>query len=300
MHIKDSQISKQSTISQVLNVMSKEDCLKRTEENFEALSFSSHGMVFQFGIAHTLEEKIQAYQLVYANYYEREYIDFHSSKLWFTHFDAHPNTITLTIKHNEKVIACITVIPDTALGLPADKLYQKELDDVRISNQRIVEITGLAVDKKYSHIKDIVSFITNLSLSTQNIFKNDVYFITVNPKHKIFYQRKFQFKQIGNEKSYIKVNGAPAVLLQLTKLQRNTEMAKPVKERSSRLLYKNYLSRKIEKKVMEKLKENLIPLSCKKIFYLFYKIRPVFQALKRNELHEILGYYERERLTIKK
>ena len=71
----------------------------------------------------------QGFSLVYKEYVKRRYIPKHyKSKIRLSLYNALPSTTTFVAKKGKKVIATATLIPDSPMGLPMDKIYKKECD----------------------------------------------------------------------------------------------------------------------------------------------------------------------------
>ena len=72
-----------------------------------------------------------AYELVYQNYRPRDYMSPHPSCLRLTIFNAFPTTLTFVGVIYGEVIATVSLIPDTPIGLPMDEIYHDEVQLLR-------------------------------------------------------------------------------------------------------------------------------------------------------------------------
>lgn len=100
-----------------------------------------------YRIARTKDEIEQAFRLVYKEYAKRRYIPKdYKSKLRLSIYNALPKTTIFIAKMGKKVVATVTLICDSPLGLPIDKIYKKELDCLRKKGRRISECSQLATD----------------------------------------------------------------------------------------------------------------------------------------------------------
>ncbi len=97
--------------------------------------------------AETEDEIYGAFKLVHDSYVELGYIDTHPDRVRFTRFLALPTTVILVAKFKDEVIGTISIIPDTALKLPADTTWN--LDKYRSDGQVIGEIASLAISKQF-------------------------------------------------------------------------------------------------------------------------------------------------------
>jgi hypothetical protein len=97
--------------------------------------------------ADTEDEIKQAFQLVHDAYVDLNYIDPHEARLRFSKFHAVPTSIILVIKWEDEVIGTLTIIPDSALGLPCDMTWQ--VDKYRGAGKLIAEISSLSIKKHF-------------------------------------------------------------------------------------------------------------------------------------------------------
>jgi hypothetical protein len=93
----------------------------------------------EYKIASTKDEFKQAFQLLHDKYVSKGYMNPCKSGMRYTIHNALPKTCTIIAKHANKVIGCISIIPDSEFGLPMDEEYKKELDSMRNQQANIVE-----------------------------------------------------------------------------------------------------------------------------------------------------------------
>lgn len=98
-----------------------------------------------FKQAETVDEIKQALQLVHESYVALNYTDANPTKLHFSKFIALPTSVILIIKSKSEVIGTMSVIPDSALGLPCDTTWN--LNKYRKGGNLIGEISSLAIKK---------------------------------------------------------------------------------------------------------------------------------------------------------
>ena len=67
-----------------------------------------------------------------------------------------PLSETFIAKINNKVIGCVSIIPDSSIGLPADIDYRDEINKIRSKKRWIAEISGLAKDTDYCEIEKFI------------------------------------------------------------------------------------------------------------------------------------------------
>jgi len=179
--------------------------------------------LIDYRIARTREELEKAYYLVYKEYLKRGYTGETSSKIRVSIYNVIPQTTTFIAIVENEVIATATLIEDSPLGLPMDKIYHKELIQLRSNNKKLCEISMLASDT------DLFKAGTSIMLNSKKMFfifclfklvfdyadnflALDFICITIHPKHKLVYDF-LSFKDLGNLKVYPQVNGAPAIAM---------------------------------------------------------------------------------------
>jgi len=172
---------------------------------------------YEFRLAGTIEERKRAWGLVYQNYRERGYVADDSNGLWYGKYDALADTMTVLVSRNGETVATLSLYLQSDAGLPSDTLYQDELQGLRRRGRRLVEVGALAsIEKGARRSRVVLENMIRFAIvaSTRVLAATDI-MITVNPHHKRFYEKVLLFKQLGDERDYGKVNGAPAVLLRL-------------------------------------------------------------------------------------
>ena len=219
-------------------------------------------------VANDLESRRKAYQLVYRLYLEKEYAKPNPSNMWLSIFDALPETATLLVERTGSgaAVGALTVVFDSPMGLPADKLYRPEMDALRTAGRRLSEIISLGVAEEEGAGSQILVKLFNFAyIMARRVRGATDFIITVNPRHAAFYGRKFRFIAAGPERSYEKVGGAPAVLLSIPlntpDLVRGAERA--------RTIYSFWLPEDEESQVTAGLRSSLRPMSEQELGYFF-------------------------------
>jgi hypothetical protein len=176
--------------------------------------------LFVQGIGRTLEVKIaserteleDAFRLLASSYQARGY-EMPSTKLFrYTPFHVLPDTITLVAKQDDRVVATLSLVPDTALlGLPMECIYGPEIGELRRRGLRMAEATSLA-DRDLSGREFILVFKTFIKVVMQHHVRQggDTWVITVNPRHRGFYLKVLGFQPLGPCRSYPMVQDHPA------------------------------------------------------------------------------------------
>jgi ribosomal protein S18 acetylase RimI-like enzyme len=170
-----------------------------------------------FGLAtdrHTLD---QAFRLQHDQYVAQGYMDSHPSGWRLSVHNALPSTRVFVARDNDRVVATVAVIVDSPLGLPMAEIYEDELRGFRGPRHNLAEVSGLAVhpDHQKSGLAILLRLIRMVLLYSIQMADLSDLCIAVNPHHAAFYRKVFNFQTIGDRKYYGKVNGAPALALQL-------------------------------------------------------------------------------------
>jgi hypothetical protein len=185
------------------------------------------------GVSRPVEVKIasergeweQAYRLVAANYRACGYEPPDCSPMRFTNFHVLPDTTTFVAKHDDNVLATLTLVQDNyLLGLPMESIYTAEIEELRQARQRIVEVTNLA-DTELTLREFVPVFVGLMRLMTQYALRQeaDTLVISVNPRHRTFYRKMMGFVPLGPWRAYPTVQNHPAeaYLLNVTLLRDN-------------------------------------------------------------------------------
>jgi len=245
-----------------------------------------------YRVARTRQELEEAFSLVYKEYLTRGYIPKdYRSRLRISLYNALPSTTTFVAKQGKNVVAAVTLIPDSSLGLPMDKIYKKELDVLRKQNCKIAEVSQLAIDTSPFVKHSFSMFNFGKLIFIFRLFKAlldyalDIEHLTnlciaINPKQQLLYKFLY-FEPIGGLKYYASVNKAPAVALNL----RLNEAEQKARSRMS--LYKIFFGNKTDPKSLEgKFKLSPRDLEC-----LFVEKSNIFEKLTPAQINILKASY---------
>ena len=169
----------------------------------------------EYRIAETREDLEGAARLVYGNYIQKGYCGFNIYQFHFHRFDVLPETRVAVAVQNGRVIATLTLVFDSGLGLPSDSLYGKELALLRNSGRRLAEITKLSIDRAVRARQ--VSILHQLSrlayLAAAKARGITAFCIQVEPHHERFYRKICLFERMGEEREDPCAANAPTILL---------------------------------------------------------------------------------------
>jgi len=169
-------------------------------------------------IASERHELKQAYELVAANYRTRGYEAPSDKPFRFTPFHALPGTVTLVALHQDRVLATLTLVPDSdLLGLPMETIYGPEVAQLRQAGLRPAEAISLAdTDLTIREFIQVFKALIKLAMQYHGRRGGDSWIITVNPRHRSFYQKVLGFTPLGPQRSYPTVQNHPAEAYLLT------------------------------------------------------------------------------------
>lgn len=164
-----------------------------------------------FKLATTSEELAQAYSLLHDSYVKEGYMTAAQSGLRCTIFHALPGSAVLVAKKGETVIATVTLIKDSSMGLPSDKEYFNENEGYREKGFRLCEVSALAIHPEFRAGLITFHLIKFLWHYSADILDVNMLCCVVNPKALDFYKAYLNFQRNGHEISYDFVLGAKGV-----------------------------------------------------------------------------------------
>jgi len=136
--------------------------------------------------------------------------------LWLSLFNALPQTRTFVARRRGEVLATLTLVVDSELGLPMDCQFSRQLAPFRVVGEHLAEVTSLAVAAHLGRegVKVVLELFQSLGLYLRHEAPVDRLCITINPHHRAYYEKKLRFTTtLGLAESYKRVDGAPAVAL---------------------------------------------------------------------------------------
>jgi hypothetical protein len=171
------------------------------------------------------DEFRQALSLVAEKYQARGYEEPGAKAYRFTPFHALPDTATFVVKEGPRVVATMSLVPDTALlGLPLDCIYGAEVAALRRAGRHLGEVTSLA-DRDLAPREFLQAFMVMNRLMFQYHLREggDAWVITVHPRHRNYYVRVLGFEPLGPRRSCPSVcdHPAEAFLVDVAKMRRN-------------------------------------------------------------------------------
>lgn len=120
---------------------------------------------------------------------------------------------TLVATKNNQIIGTLTLIVDSPLGLPMDKIYAEENDCLRKGGRKLSELSQFAV--KDGGLKCSLLLCKYAEVLADKVLGCSDFVITVNPKHCSFYRKILRFEDYSSEKEHPILEGAKTVPLRL-------------------------------------------------------------------------------------
>jgi hypothetical protein len=169
------------------------------------------------GLATTTGDYDGAFRLVHDRYVARGYMPPQPSGRRLGAHHALASTKVVVGRHRGRVVATLSVIADSPLGVPSDALWPAEIDALRAGGRRIAEISALAVDpvgpvRGLGAVRLLVQLVAVYAAAVAGL---DVLCIAVHPRHAPFYEARLAFERFAAVAPCRAVGGAPAVPLAL-------------------------------------------------------------------------------------
>ncbi|MDR3221920.1 MAG: hypothetical protein LBU46_07960 [Candidatus Accumulibacter sp.] len=164
-------------------------------------------------IAETQEELEGCFRLLHDVYVDDGFMKPHPSGMRVTIYHALPATLTLCAKYDDQVVGTLSLIRESALGLPLQKIF--DLSAVVKKKGQIAEVSALAVDKGFRKTGSAILFpLMKFMYEYCTAFLDIRHLvIAVNPGRIEMYESLLFFQRLSERvvESYDFVNGAPAV-----------------------------------------------------------------------------------------
>ncbi len=171
----------------------------------------------RFRVARTRQELEDACHVVYEAYKKAGYMADNPARMRLDIYHALPQTITFIAKLRRvrRVVATVSLVPDSPLGLPMDRIYSEEMRRLRAAGRKVAEVSMLADRRQYDFgVRTLGTFLGLTKMlfdyATQCTDLTDLC-IAVNPHHEQFYTRYLAFEDLGGLTVYSAVRNNPAV-----------------------------------------------------------------------------------------
>ena len=164
-------------------------------------------------IAETQEELEACFKLLHTAYVDSGFMKPHPSGMRVTIYHALPTTTTLCAKYDGKVVGTISLVRESALGVPLQKIF--DLSALKEKKGQIAEVSALAVHRSFRKTGGSILFplMKFMYEYCTTFFDTRHLVIAVNPSHIEMYESLLFFQRLSAHivDNYDFVNGAPAV-----------------------------------------------------------------------------------------
>ncbi|WP_300453686.1 GNAT family N-acetyltransferase [Accumulibacter sp.] len=164
-------------------------------------------------IAETREELEACFSLLHDAYVDSGFMKPDPSGMRVTIYHALPTTTTLCAKYDGRVVGTLSLIRESVLGFPLQRIF--DLTAIREKKGNIAEVSALAVHKKFRKTGGSILFplMKFMYEYCTTFFDTRHLVIAVNPKHIEMYESLLFFERLTQNvvENYDFVNGAPAV-----------------------------------------------------------------------------------------
>lgn len=172
-------------------------------------------------IASTKQDLLDAYALVYREYIQRGYCKANTAERHYNAYCFLPGTRTFLLEQGHQLLGTLSLIPDSKLGLPMERLFSDRMRPIKHPGTSAAEIGLLALDHNFFGHKSFALTDFKKLAGSFKLFKiifdyarfqggiTDL-FITMHPRHKELYEY-LTFRSIGPVRSYAGAEGNPAL-----------------------------------------------------------------------------------------
>ena len=164
-------------------------------------------------VAETREELEACFGLLHDAYVAVGFMKPDPSGLRATIYHALPTTTTLLASYDGRVVGTISLIRESPLGFPMQKIFA--IEALRKTGGKIAEVSALAIERRFQATGGVILFplMKFMYEYATKLFDTRHLVIAVNPRHIGFYESILFFRRLRANPvpHYDFVNGAPAV-----------------------------------------------------------------------------------------
>lgn len=182
-----------------------------------SLDFVAQGQRYSLWVALTRAEREAVYRFVYDMYRDAGFCEPSRGGMRVSLHDALPGTATIVVESDGRPVATATVVPDSPLGLPLERMYGPEVELLRDGGRSLCEINRLVcVGTRGRKRLDILLHVFRAAYYySRTVLDADDFLIVVSPEHAHFYRRVLQFEDLGGLRADPHANGAASLALRL-------------------------------------------------------------------------------------
>lgn len=156
-------------------------------------------------IASTVDECVEAAKLVHQGYVGRGIMQPHGSGVRMTPFLALPSTVVFVALKAGQLVGTLSLVLDSSLGLPMEKIFPDEVSAVRRRGGIIAEVGAQCVTRKCRGTG--VAFLLNKAMfQTMELLGVEQLLFAVHPKAEDLYGATICAQRLGEAKAYPSLN----------------------------------------------------------------------------------------------
>ncbi len=251
-----------------------------------------NGVIFK--IAQTKEELEQAYKIVHDSYVSKGYCDSQPHGMKLSIYNSFPFTTTLVGKLKDEVIITCTIFLDSFINLPMDQSFGEHLFEFRNNQRLILEVGSFAIKAGTKiHNNNINIHLHKMVMNyCEDYLGADDLLLTVNPRHRMYYQHIWCADPIGPVKALPQVKGNPAVLMHINLRACKARMQGEYSGLPLKNSFYNFLYTVDSKSiVLPEKREPLMVLNKELLHYFFEERTTIFSDTNKETVKKILRYY---------
>ena len=223
-------------------------------------------------IANTRELRERAFRLVY-DVYTAEGYDLRygrDSGLWCTIHHLHPGTMTFLAERKGRLTGSVSVMPDSALGLPTDRIFPEPLAALRRAGRRLCEISSLVVTEEPAGVPpELAMHLYRLAhLTAARVMGCTDIVASVMARHRDFYARFLLFDEVSPEPRTSPKTGERVLYARLNlETMRERYEARYGRAKGRRNLYRWFFQNGDEPATLEWLRSAGRPMTTEELYY---------------------------------
>jgi hypothetical protein len=168
-----------------------------------------------FKPAETRRERQGAFRVLHDAYVGKRLIDPLPGEIYVPPFALMPDSTLLVALHDGIVVATLTLVEDSPLGLPMERLYPTEVQAVRRPGRRLAEVSAAAVSRGQQG-RGVALMLYALLVRWAHLHREiDDLVFAAHPRFARLFTDVLRFAPLGGTRAYDGLNRAPAVALWL-------------------------------------------------------------------------------------
>lgn len=172
------------------------------------------------GIATDMEERLEAARLVGRLYRAEGYLpEGGPAAPFLTPHHLLPEATVFVARLGGRIAGTLTVVCDSAAGLPLEELYGAEVAALRAEQRVPCELCSLAVDPDLAERSPqvVLSLFRCATAYLLHFTSSSDALITLKPAHAVFYGKRLCFRDFGGFKQDARFAGAATVAMRLSR-----------------------------------------------------------------------------------